>query len=376
MTRQACPAAERNKVLLLIDDDPMVLDVLDHILHGEYRTRIGTTGEQGFALACMEPRPDLILLDVELPDTSGYALCRRLKESPATASIPILFLSSHAEVEDITRGLALGAVDYVLKPVVPPILLARVETQLRLHEAREQLRDQNRNLERVVAERTEALHARTEDLAHTQDLTIIALGTIAEVRDNDTGNHIHRTRAYVRAMCERLATRAAYRGAYDDDAWGLIWKSAPLHDIGKVGIPDSILLKPGRLTPEEFDVMKRHTALGRDALTTAEKRANSVGSFLRTAAVIAYSHHERWDGTGYPEGLGGEAIPVAARVMSVADVYDALISKRVYKEAFSHSMSVEIIRAESGRQFDPDVVGCFLDLADEFRAIALHFSDE
>jgi PAS domain S-box-containing protein len=359
---------ETRGTLLLIDDDPLVLEVIERALRGQYRTRTATTAEQGWALACREPRPDLILLDVELPDGNGHALCQRLKADPATAPIPVIFLSAHSEVDDVTRGLALGAVDYVAKPVVPPILLARVQTHLRLREAHDRLHDQNCNLEHLVAERT-------EDLALTQDLTIIALGSIAETRDNETGNHIHRTRAYMRAMCDRLALRKSYRDAYDAEEWALIWKSAPLHDIGKVGIPDNILLKPGRLTPEEFEIMKRHTVLGRDALTTAEQRARAVHSFLRTAAVIAYSHHERWDGAGYPEGLGGTDIPLAARLMSVADVYDALISKRVYKEAFSHETAVDIIRAERGRQFDPDIVDCFLDLADEFRAIALRFAD-
>jgi putative two-component system response regulator len=373
----ALPAeSDTRATVLLVDDDPMVLDILDQTLRANYRTRSAATGAQALQMAAMAPQPDLILLDVELPDANGNDLCQKLKADPLTASIPVIFLSSHQEISDITHGLALGAVDYVTKPVVPPILLARVQTHLRLREAHEQLTHQNHNLEQIVAERTQDLLARTEALALTQDLTIIALGSIAETRDNETGNHIRRTSAYVRIMSERLTMQPAYRTMFSVDDWALIWKSAPLHDIGKVGIPDNILLKPGRLTSEEFEIMKRHTVLGRDALVAAEDRANATQSFLHIARVIAYSHHERWDGTGYPEGLAGTSIPIAARLMAVADVYDALISKRVYKDAFSHQAAVDLIRAESGRHFDPDIVACFTDLADEFRIIALKFADE
>jgi putative two-component system response regulator len=371
-----CTANGRTKTLLLIDDDPLILEVLSYALSDRYRTRIGTNGKQALALAAMDPLPDLILLDVELPDSNGYEVCQRLKADPVTAAVPVIFLTGHREVDDVIRGLALGAVDYISKPVIPPILQARVQTHLRLREASDLLRDQNRTLEQLVTERTRALSARTEDLARTQDLTIVALGSIAETRDNETGNHIHRTRAYMRMMCNHLEKREQYRHQVAPDDWTMIWKSAPLHDIGKVGIPDNILLKPGPLTSDEFAVMKRHTVLGRDALAAAEDRANAANSFLRTATTIAYSHHERWNGSGYPEGLSGKDIPVAARLMAVADVYDALISKRAYKDAFSHETAVTIVREESGRHFDPDIAACFLELAEEFRIVALKFTDE
>ena len=328
------------KLILLVDDDPAVLGVLKDCLRPHFQVRIATLGKKGMELAHLQPLPDLILLDVKLPDMHGYDICTALKQDSATAAIPIMFLSSHADVDNITHGLELGAVDYVSKPVAPPILLARVRTHLRLREAGDLLRDQNAHLEKLVNKRTSDLAARTAELEasstelqHSQDLTIVALGSIAETRDNETGNHIHRTRAYVKVMALRLAPLPQYRDTVTAEQWKMIWKSAPLHDIGKVGIPDHILLKPAKLTVEEFEVMKRHPVIGRDALREAEIRMGSEGSFLGAAKEIAYSHHERWDGSGYPQGIGGEAIPLSARLMALADVYDALISKRVYKPA-------------------------------------------
>ena len=313
----------------------------------------------------------------------GYDICTALKQDELTAAIPIMFLSSHSDVDNITRGLELGAVDYVSKPVAPPILLARVRTHLRLREAGDLLRDQNAHLENLVGRRTRDLEARTEelqartaDLQLSQDLTIVALGSIAETRDNETGNHIHRTRAYVKVMAKRLRQQPRHRDTLSDEQWKMIWKSAPLHDIGKVGIPDHILLKPGKLTVEEFEVMKRHPTIGRDALSDAEMRMGAERSFLAAAKEIAYGHHEKWDGSGYPQGISGEAIPLAARLMALADVYDALISKRVYKPAWSHAAAVDMIREGRGKHFDPSLVDCFLQDADEFRYIASRFSDD
>ncbi len=364
------------KIILLIDDDPAVLEALNECLRPHYQTRIATRGQKGLELARLQPRPDLILLDVELPDMKGYTVCSALKQDMLTAQIPVMFLSSHTDVFDITRGLQLGAVDYVTKPVAPPILLARVQTHLRLREASDFLRDQNVHLETLVSRRTRDLEARTLELQHSQDLTIFALGSIAETRDNETGNHIYRTSAYVEVMARRLASRSSpppESAAMRD--WEMIWKSAPLHDIGKVGIPDNILLKPGKLTTEEFEVMKRHTVLGRDAIRTAELRVKSEGSFLRVASEIAYSHHERWDGTGYPQGIRGDDIPLSARLMALADVYDALVSKRVYKPPMPHATALEIIREGRGSHFDPEVLDVFLETSDAFADINLRYSD-
>ena len=366
---------EYRKTVLLIDDDPLVLEIISECLRPIYHIRMAGTGAQGLALAATQPLPDLVLLDVDLPDIQGYEVCHALKSEPLTTAIPVIFLSSHSDVADVTRGLELGAVDYVTKPVALPILLARVQTHLRLREARDLLQDQNAHLEHLVRRRTQDLEIKTTELQESQDLTIVALGSIAETRDNETGNHIHRTRASVEALARQLGKLPKFRHTAQTHDWEMIWKFAPLHDIGKVGIPDSILLKPGALTAEEFNIMKRHTTLGRDALRAAEFRVKSEAAFFRIAIDIAYAHHERWNGSGYPEGLSGTAIPLAARLMAVADVYDALINKRVYKSEMSHSAAVDIIRSERGQHFDPELVDCFIQIADEFQRIAHKFSD-
>jgi DNA-binding response OmpR family regulator len=244
------PAWNIMKTILLIDDDPATLEVINESLRPHFRTRIATRGGKGLELARLSPAPDLVLLDLELPDMNGYQVCSALKRDVATADIPVIFLSSHSDIADITRGLELGAVDYVPKPVAPPILLARVRTQLRLREAQIHLADRNLHLESLVHERTRDLEARTLDLQRNQELTIVALGAVAETRDNETGNHIHRTRAYVEHAGRKPVAAARAAGSHAAEEWALIWKCAPLHDIGKVGIPDQILLKPGKLDAE------------------------------------------------------------------------------------------------------------------------------
>jgi putative two-component system response regulator len=364
------------KTILLIDDDLATLEVINECLRPHFRTRIATRGGKGMALAQLLPAPDLVLLDLELPDVNGYQVCAALKADPRTADMPVIFLSSHVDIADITRGLELGAVDYVPKPVAPPILLARVRTHLRLREAQLHLADRNLHLESLVLDRTRDLEAKTADLQRNQELTIVALGAIAETRDNETGNHIRRTRGYVQTLVDALLQQPAQRRRLPLDEWALIGKCAPLHDIGKVGIPDQILLKPGPLDAAEFETMKQHTTLGRNALRMAEQRVDTHSPFLRIASEIVYSHHERWNGTGYPLGLAGEAIPLPARLMAVADVYDALISKRVYKPAFPHARAVEIIVEGRGEHFDPLLVDCFLVCAGTFDEIARQHSDE
>jgi putative two-component system response regulator len=354
--------------ILIIDDDAAILSGIAECLHPHYQIQTAALGKNGLDLACASPQPDLILLDVELPDIHGYAVCTALKANPLTAQIPVIFMSSHSDAFDVSHGLELGAVDYVTKPVAPPILLARMQTHLRLREAHNTLKNQNTQLEELV-------NKRTQELLHSQDLTIFALGSIAETRDNETGNHIYRTSAYVEVMARRLAAQSSWQNSMTATDWELIWKSAPLHDIGKVGIPDNVLLKPGKLTPDEFDIMKGHSLLGYNAIRAAESRSHSDDSVLRVAAEIAYTHHERWDGKGYPQGLSGSDIPLSGRLMSLADVYDALISKRVYKPAFPHAEAVQIIREGRGSQFDPEIVDIFLELSDQFNDIALRFSD-
>jgi putative two-component system response regulator len=369
---------DRNRVektILLVDDDPAVLGVLKEFLRPHYHVRIATMGKTALELARLRPLPDLVLLDVRLPDMSGYSICSALKHDELTALIPIIFLSSNSDVEDITHGLEVGAVDYISKPVKPPILLARVKTHLRLREAGDLLRNHNAQLEILVSERTADLMSRTAELQLSQDLTIVALGSIAETRDHETGSHIYRTRAYVEVIAKRLAQLPRYKGSLSEMEWAMIWKSAPLHDIGKVGIPDHILLKPGKLTAEEFQIMKQHPTIGRDALQAAEARMGSASSFLSVAKQIAYAHHERWDGTGYPEGVCREAIPLSARIMALADTYDAMTTRRVYKAPIPHESAIGTIREGRGKAFDPSITDCFLEDTDEFQKIALEFSD-
>jgi putative two-component system response regulator len=352
-----------------------VLGVLNETLRRDYRTRVAIDGRRGHDLALQAPRPDLILLDIEMPGLDGYELCQRLKLDPRTAEIPVIFMSSHSETVDVTFGLDMGAADYVSKPLVTPILLARIRNQLRLAEAMRRVADQNVTLERLVAERTAALHAQTEEVLRTQEATLVALGALAETRDNDTGNHIRRTQGYVQILCEAIRPLAMLRESYSDEELGLMWKTAPLHDIGKVGIPDAILLKPGRLTAHEFEVMKQHTTLGRKALGFSNSDESGQRGFLQIATQIACYHHERWDGSGYPEGLSGSGIPLPARLMALADVYDALVSARVYKPAMPHRDALSIIAAERGRQFDPNLTDCFFEHSDLVASIAQQFAE-
>jgi len=354
--------------VLIVDDTPENLTLMNGLLREDYRTKVANSGARALALAAADPRPDLVLLDIMMPEMDGYEVCRRLKADVATRDIPVIFLTAKVEVEDEQMGFDVGAVDYITKPISPPIVMARVKTQLSLKAAADFLRDKNAYLETEVQKRTREVQV-------VQDVTIMAMASLAETRDNETGNHIRRTQNYVRALAQKLRDHPRFRSQLDDDTIELLYKSAPLHDIGKVGIPDAILLKPGKLTPEEFEVMKTHTTLGRDAILAAERLINAPSTFLRLAREIAHFHQEKWDGSGYPEGLAGEAIPVSARLMAVADVYDALIARRVYKPPFPHDEAVQIIRAGRDQHFDPDMVDAFVAVQGEFKAIAERYAD-
>jgi len=316
-----------------------------------------------------DPQPDLVLLDIMMPEMDGYQVLYELKSHARTQIIPVIFLTAKAEEADEEKGLNLGAVDYITKPISPPIVLARVATHLHLKMVSDFLRDKNDFLEAEVQRRTRELQA-------IQDVTINAMASLAETRDNDTGNHLRRTQHYVRSLCLALREQPKFAAFLTDKTIDMLFKSAPLHDIGKVGVPDRILLKPGPLSPEEFEIMKSHPALGRDAVQRAEDQLGLEVEFLRFAKEIAYSHQERWDGTGYPLGLKGEEIPLSARLMAVADVYDALISRRIYKEPMSHAEAAGIILAGSGRHFDPDIVAAFEQRLDDFKAIQERYADD
>jgi putative two-component system response regulator len=295
-------------------------------------------------------------------------VCRRLKSDPATRDIPVVFLTAKTEIEDETKGLEMGAVDYITKPISPPIVLVRVKNHLALKAHADFLRDKADFLEAEV-------NKRTREVVAIQDVTILAMASLAETRDSDTGNHIRRTQFYVKALAEQLRTHPGFAAQLSDNYIEMLFKSAPLHDIGKIGIPDRILLKPGRFEPAEFEIMKTHTTLGRDAIEHAEKQLGMSVEFLSIAKEIAFSHQEKWDGSGYPQGLAGDAIPLSARLMAIADVYDALITRRVYKEGMPHEEAVSIIQEGKGHHFDPDITDAFVALKDDFRDIAARFAD-
>lgn len=238
-----------------------------------------------------------------------------------------------------------------------------------------QLASMNDVLEHKVAERTAQLQEKTDEVSRIRDVTIIAMGTLAETRDNETGNHLKRTQTYIRALALKLQDHPRFKHYLSNDIIESLYKLAPLHDIGKVGIPDHILLKQGKLTPEEYEIMKTHPTLGSDALAAAESSLPAPSKFLHIGREIAGGHHEKWDGSGYPKGLKGDDIPISARLMALADVYDALICKRVYKKAFSHEDAVSFIRDGRGAHFDPDVVDAFLEIQGEFDQIAKRFQD-
>jgi putative two-component system response regulator len=357
------------QTVLVVDDTPDNLSLMSGLLKDRYKVKIANNGERALKIALTGTPPDIILLDIMMPVMDGYETCRHLKANPETRDIPVIFLTSKTEVEDEIRGFDLGAVDYIAKPISPPIVLARLKTHLQLKRMSDYLKDQNIILEDEV-------QRRTQEIVATQEVTILTMASLAETRDNETGNHIRRTQFYLKVLAEKLRYHPRFSHFLDDDKTiDLLFKSAPLHDIGKVGIPDNILLKPGRFTPEEFEIMKTHCALGRDAIIAAERRLGVELPFLSFAKGIAYSHQEKWDGTGYPEGLSGDDIPISGRLMAVADVYDALISRRVYKEGMPHEKAVGIIVEGKGAHFDPDMVDAFMDMADEFMQIAKRYED-
>jgi putative two-component system response regulator len=354
-------------IILVVDDTPDNLSLMTDLLKDDYRVKVATSGERALKLVQAQP-PALILLDIMMPGMDGYEVCRRLKRDPATEDIPVMFLTAKAEIEDETLGLALGAVDYIVKPISPPIMLARIKMQLMFKSAADFLRGKGDLLENQVAKRT-------AEIQQLQDAMVLTMASLAETRDNETGNHIKRTQHFVKRLAQQLRQHPQHAEWLTERHIDLLFKSAPLHDIGKVGIPDNILLKPGKLDPAEFEIMKTHATMGRDAITRAEQELGHEVPFLRIAKAISLSHHEKWDGTGYPQGLAGEAIPLPARLMALADVYDALTTRRVYKPAFSHEVSCRIVCEGRGTHFDPDVLDAFVAVQDDFRDIAARFAE-
>lgn len=364
----APPTAAAHHTILIVDDVPENLTVLGELLQPYYRVRVANSGVRALRVARSTPKPDLILLDVMMPDMDGYAVLAELRRDVLTQDIPVIFVTAMDATDDEVRGLELGAADYITKPVRPAVVIARTQTQLELKRARDWLRDHNAFLEGEVARRM-------EENQFIQEVSIRALARLAEIRDPETGNHLRRTQSYVRLLAQRLQQRPPFTKLLNAATIEVLFKSAPLHDIGKVGIPDHILLKPSKLTAAEWEIMQTHARLGSEAIAQAERDAERPVEFLAVAKEIALCHHEKWDGSGYPQGLSGEEIPLSARLMALADVFDALICRRVYKEPLPMPTAVEIIYEGRARHFDPHIVDAFMELHAEFEAVAQRHAD-
>jgi putative two-component system response regulator len=338
---------ETQQTILIVDDAPENIDVLSGILRPHYKVRAATGGERALVIASSERPPDLILLDVMMPGLSGYEVCKQLKAHLPTRHIPVIFCTAMGEVENEQRGFELGCVDYITKPVSPPLVLARVRTHLALY-------DQNRVLEKRVSERTRELNDSRLSVIRT-------LGKAAEYKDDTTGLHVLRMAQYCRVL--GLAV-----GLSDGDA-EMLSHAAPMHDVGKIGTPDAILKKSGRLTEEEWAVMRLH--VDNAAMILGEE----PGELLGMARTIALTHHEKWDGSGYPKGLRGEEIPLVGRIAALADVFDALCSARPYKPEMPVDEVMGIIRDESGKHFDPWLVSKLEERLPEILDIQRRYAD-
>jgi putative two-component system response regulator len=337
---------DEKQTVLLVDDTPENIDVLVGALGHDYRVKAATNGEMALKIV-QAAQPDIILLDIMMPGIDGYEVCRRLKADYTTRHIPVIFITAKIDVEDELQGLELGAVDYITKPISPPIVQARVKTHLALY-------DQNRELDRKV-------HLKTQQLHQTRLQIIQRLGRAAEYKDNETGLHVIRMSHYA-----HLLGLAA--GMSETEA-ELLMNAAPMHDIGKIGIPDQILKKPGKLTVEEFEIMRRHTTIGGEII------GDDTSELLQLARVVALTHHEKWNGMGYPGGLAEEDIPRVGRIVAIADVFDALTSVRPYKKAWTVEDSFDLLKNGSGEHFDPQLVPLFIDLLPELLKVKAQYAE-
>ncbi|MEO5334628.1 MAG: response regulator [Magnetococcus sp. YQC-5] len=344
-----------HETILIVDDVLENLDILKGLLESKYRVKVATNGRIAIKVALSSNPPDLILLDVMMPDMDGYEVCRFLKQDDRTRDIPILFVTSKAEVENESKGFELGAADYLLKPVSQSIVLARIKTHLALHDQRKLLTDQ-------VEVRTAQLMLRNIEMEETRREVIHQLGRAAEYRDNETGMHVMRMCRYVRLL-------SLHAGLSDPEA-DLLMLAAPMHDLGKIGIPDHILLKPGKLTEEEFAVIQTHCEMGCKII------GEQKSEIMRLAALIALTHHEKWNGRGYPGNLLGEAIPMTGRLAAVGDVFDALTSVRPYKKAWSVDDALALIAKEGGEHFDPGLATIFVGLKPEIVEIMGQYQEK
>lgn len=353
--------SETKKEILIVDDDPNNLKLLQEILKDKYKVYASPSAYR--ALNFLENKiPNLILLDIEMPEMNGYEFIKRLKADYRWIDIPVIFLTAAEGREKEQRAFELGAVDYVLKPINSSVVLARVELHM-------ELQTYKKDLEKMVEKKT-------AQLIKTQNVVLEMLANVTATRDNETGAHIKRTTVYVQLLVNNLMKIRHPQYIVTEDFCENIIKSAKLHDIGKVAMPDNILLKPGKLTEDEFNVIKNHTVFGAQILDAAIAELGDDSSFLFVAKQLIISHHEWWDGSGYPYSLSGADIPLAGRIMSIADVYDALISKRPYKGPFDHEFAMDIIRKESGTHFDPLLLELSNETMEGFIEVAQRYKDE
>ena len=339
------------ETVMIVDDVESNVKLLKAILQSDDRELVSYLDGESALEEMGKVEPDIILLDISMPGMSGFEVCEKLQESSLLRTIPVLFISALSELKDKVKAFKAGGVDYITKPFQPEEVKARVSTHLAL-------KKMQKNLQGMVEEKTKEVY-------ESHRATIFALAKLAEHRDNDTGKHIERVQTFTRILAEEMLTMAEYSGIVNEEFVENLYHATPLHDIGKVAIPDSILLKPGKLTAEEFNIIKTHTISGSEHLSEVSQRYKK-NAFLEVGVALTRSHHEKWDGSGYPDGLTGEEIPLAGRIMAVADVYDALRTRRVYKPPFSHQKTREIILADSGKQFDPGIIKAFLARESEF----------
>ncbi|MDR2571843.1 MAG: response regulator [Oscillospiraceae bacterium] len=363
------------KTIIMVDDNLSNLTIGANALDPYYNLITLNSGAR-LLKALEKISPDLILLDVNMPDMNGFETISFLKRKKEYYHIPVIFLTAKSDSDSELEGLSLGAVDYIAKPFTPPLLLKRIELHMLIESQRAELLRQQKvliaqknELERFNANLQERVNEKTRTVLELQNTLLGTMANLVERRDNDTGNHIERTQNYLRILLNALWVNDAYWDEVNTWDIELLLQSAQLHDVGKISIDDSILRKPGKLTTEEYDKIKEHTEIGTKIIENIEVKA-SRQAFLEQARMLALTHHEKWDGSGYPRSLKGEEIPLQGRLMAIADVYDALISDRPYKEAFSHEHAVEIIKSESGSHFDPALVEIFLSVADKFKEAA------
>jgi len=344
------------KKVVLVDDDYSNLINGKNVLKKQHEVFTVPSGEKLFELL-EQIVPDIILLDVEMPVMDGYAVLRELKKNPVMADIPVIFLTARRDVGSELEGLTLGAVDYISKPFSPPLLLKRIESHLTSETQKKKLREYGNNLAQMVDEQTQTI-------TELQTAIFSVLANVVEYRDDETGAHVSRTQRYFRALIGGLLKKNYYSDEIDTWDVRLVLLSSQLHDIGKVAIPDTILLKPGKLTPEEFNIIKTHTIIGGEIIEGIECELQQH-QFIHYARSMAVSHHEKWDGSGYPYRLSGQDIPLQGRCMSIVDVYDALVSIRPYKKSFTHEEALAVITEGKGAHFDPLIVESFTEVADQ-----------